>query len=144
MSIVLAAAALTVSCPPPPPLETVVTALAPGQRAEALKTQVEIIRAAGRLDAAKTGYGGDASDSYRAFEALLEVAEDADLELLLSDRAPAVRLYATWGLLKRGHAPAPLLARLPGKGEKVESQAGCRVSQGTVAEYAERLAQGRF
>lgn len=149
LSTALFAAALTLACPPPLPLDlelepAAAPSLTPDQRWEAVEAQVKIIRGVGRLNAAKIGYGGEASKSYRAFEALLEIAEDADLEGLLSDRAPAVRLYAMWGLLLRGHAADTLLARLPGQEERVDSQSGCMMWRATVGELAEMLARNQF
>lgn len=137
--------ALTVvSCPTPdawaipiPPLE----APTPTERWTQVQAEVKRITAAQRFTGAKVGYAGRPSESYKAFESLLEVAEDADLDGLLSDPHPAVRLYAMWGLMKRGHDAKTVLARLPGQDETVSTQFGCVVRAQTVGAVAEDLAR---
>lgn len=128
--------ALTVlACPPPlsidqPEKPTV------SQRMAAIDAQVTLLAAQPRFTGRASGYGGVKSKAYGAFEKLLDVAEDSDLEGLLSAQSPVVRLYAFWGLVKRGHAPAGLLSRLSKPEQKVQTLWGCMGGTDTVGEVA--------
>ncbi len=124
------------ACPEPPPVSAPLMA---SERAERVALQVQVLRAQPAFTDRAIGYAGLKSKAYVAFEALIEVAADSELEALLSDRSPIVRLYAFEGLLLRGHDKKVLTARLRAPEEQVTTQGGCFRTVETVAEVALRL-----
>lgn len=124
------------ACPEPPPVPAPLTA---SERTEIVSEQLQVLRQQPAFTGRAVGYGAIKTKAYAAYETLLEVATDSELEGLLSDPAPLVRLYAFEGLLMRGHPRKVLMARLSKPAEKVTTRQGCFMSVETVAQVAQRL-----
>lgn len=134
-----------VACPPPEaaqPPPAVQAALTPAERGEQVRDSAAALESAGRFTGSRVGYGAP-SPVYRDYKALLAIADDSDLETLLSHPSPVVRLYAMQGLLRRGHDAEALYARLSDKAQRVRTQDGCMAREASVDEVARRLMKRR-
>ncbi len=89
--------------------------------------------------AAAVGYAGTKPKVYEAYEEVLELATDNELELGLSHWSPVVRAYAFSGLLSRGYDAQFLSAKLVGQVAPLPTQFGCGKSKTTLGELAQLL-----
>lgn len=115
---------------PPPSFDGADIALS-----DALTDAVATLGAQGRITSAKVGEGGEASESYAAYENVVAIATPDEERALLHHTDPIVRGYLGGHLARfhpgHLHELSPLLRDIT----PVEEQQGCMRSRGTVASY---------